>query len=190
MGHDLRAGLIVCVAVAASRNGRRRGLGLAETALAADRAVAEQFGSERFATGLLARIDTDTGRLHLVCCGHPVPLLVREERVVREIVVPPVPPLGLGDTSPQVHEESLQPGDRLLFYTDGIVDAHPADHELSGIRHLTDAVRRHSAAGRSAPEMLRRLMHSVIEHHDARLRDDATMVVCEWPGQGGKPFRA
>jgi anti-anti-sigma factor len=91
-------------------------------------------------------------------------------------------PLGLTDHA-RVAQESLQPGDRLLFYTDGITEARDPDGEFFGLGRLLDLAERHAAAGLSAPETLRRLSHAVLNHQHGRLDDDATLMIVEWSPQ-------
>jgi Stage II sporulation protein E (SpoIIE) len=180
-GHDLTAGLVAGIVMAAARNTRRSGGRLTDIALLADRAVAGQSLDERFSTALLGTLNLTTGRLEWVNCGHPPPLLIRRERVVKELSRPPDPPIGLLRADiPVVHTEDLQPADRLLLYTDGVVEARTRDDELFGLHRLADSVIRTTAAGIPAPEALRRLVHSVLFEHAGRLADDATVMLVEW----------
>jgi len=74
----------------------------------------------------------------------------------------------------------LQPGDRVLLYTDGIVEARSPEGEFFGDERLADLVVRAEAAGNPPPEMLRQLMRSVMDHQDGKLQDDASIVIVEW----------
>jgi serine phosphatase RsbU (regulator of sigma subunit) len=180
-GHDLTAGMVASIAMAASRNTRRSGGHLTDIALLADHALAQQNLDERFVTAILGVLDLLTGRLTWVNCGHPPPLLIRHERVVKELSRPPGPPIGLLDGEvPDVHTENLEPGDRLLLYTDGVVEARTADGDLFGLQRLADAIIRTTAAGITAPEALRRLVHGLLAEHADRLTDDATIMLVEW----------
>jgi hypothetical protein len=182
MGHDLSAGLIASVAAAAFRTGRRRGQALPEIAAAIDGAIGQQFRQERFVTGLLAHLDLGSGLLRWVNCGHPAPLLLRSGKVVKTLGCPPVPPMGLGlwQEPPLLCEESLEPGDLVLCYTDGVVEARSPDGEMFGAGRLADFVIRQAAAGLTAPETLRRLIHAILDHHRDRLLDDATVLFVHW----------
>ncbi|MDN3357897.1 PP2C family protein-serine/threonine phosphatase [Actinomadura sp. DC4] len=187
-GHDLAAGLIASVAIAACRNTRRAGGDLADIVAAADSAVADQFDDSRFATALVCDLDVGTGELRWITCGHPSPLLIRENKVVKELPRDPCLPLGLAGhdraavpgTRPPTHTEQLQPGDRVLLYTDGVVEGRSAVGGPFGQRRLSDFIIRHSSAGLSASETLRRLNRAIVGFQDDRLSDDATTVLLEW----------
>ena len=92
-------------------------------------------------------------------------------------------PFGL-DGTPAIAEERLEPGDRLLLFTDGVTDARSSDGEFFGARRLADLVAREDAAGHPAPETMRRLMHAILAHQAGDLRDDATTMLIEWQGDG------
>jgi len=183
MGHGLQAGLLATVAVAAYRHARRTGRSLVETVLAIDAAIADTFAEEQFVTAVLAELDLATGRLKWHCAGHPAPLLLRGIRVVQSLPGQPGLPLGLGTVlgaDPMIQEYSLEPGDRLLFYTDGVTEARDSDGDLFGTERLADLVTRATAAGHPAPETMRRLMHAILDHQNGVLQDDATTMFVEW----------
>ncbi len=140
MGHGLHSAQLAALTVAAYRNARRSGGSLAETARTLDEALLAGFGGEAFTTAVLAELDTDTGRLEWVSAGHPEPLLLRGGRLVETLHVDPAPPLGLGHsadpTGPAdlvaVGSEQLEPGDRVLLYTDVVTEARSPDGDFFG----------------------------------------------------------
>lgn len=180
MGHGLGAGVLATVAIAAYRNARRSGMDLTATVLAIDTVMAEEFGPDKFVTGVLGELDLTSGRLRRVNCGHPDPLLVRGQRSLVALTCPPALPMGLGITDVSVCEEWLEPGDRLLLYSDGVVEARDAEGEFFGLKRLADFVIRECASGEAAPEVLRRLMQALLAHQTDQLQDDATIVLVEW----------
>jgi hypothetical protein len=181
MGHDQAAGLTVALATGTCRNSRRENRSLTETSVAIDTAIGTQFDRSRFATGILADLDYRTGLLTWVNRGHPPPLLIRQGRWLKELECRTTPPMGFQlPVTPVQCQQQLQPGDRLLFYTDGIVEARdPAGHQF-GLRRFTDFVTRREADGLSAPETLRRLVQTVLTYQQGRLQDDATVLLVEW----------
>lgn len=182
MGHDNAAGLTANLAVAACRNLRRHGSGLAETGDGIERILLEQFGHNRYTTGILAELDTGTGLLSWVNRGHLPPMLIRGGRWVTELDCPPAHPMGMDLGLPSaLCQERLEPGDRIIFYTDGITEGHANGREFGSERFVRFVIR-HTADGMLVPETLRRLIHAILEHHDGALEDDATVLVCEWHG--------
>ncbi|MFG2902615.1 PP2C family protein-serine/threonine phosphatase [Streptomyces zaomyceticus] len=188
MGHDLASGGCSATALAACRSARRAGGRLDDIAVEIDRTL-DRWIPGRLLTCVIASLDTTTGRLDWINCGHPPPLLIRDRRVVTGALDrTPHPPLGLTGYDvppPDVHSAHLQPGDRLLLFTDGVTDARSATGELFGELRLTDAVDRALADGLPAPEALRRLIQQILVHRGHHLTDDATLLLTEWhPRQG------
>ncbi|MDQ0584296.1 serine phosphatase RsbU (regulator of sigma subunit) [Streptomyces rishiriensis] len=185
MGHDATAGLTANMAVATCRNARRQGAGLVDTSQAVEEALVEQFGTSRYVTGILADLDLTTGRLEWINRGHHLPVLIRDGRWPSELQCPPAGPMGVALGLPvTVCHEQLQPGDRLLLYTDGVVEARNSRGELFGLDRFVDFVVRHHADRLTVQETLRRLTHAVLDHHDGRLDDDATVLLAEWRDTG------
>ncbi|GAA3445239.1 SpoIIE family protein phosphatase [Planomonospora venezuelensis] len=184
MGHDTAAGLTSTIALGACRNHRRQGADLPATGDAIDAAIAEQFAGDRFATGVLAGLDTRTGLLTWVNRGHHPPLVLRGGHLAAVLEAEPDPPMGLGAgalTEPSSYQ--LEPGDRLLLYTDGILKAKSPDGQEFGLERFIDFLIRREADGLPAPETLRRLIQTLLEHQHDHLDDDATVLLVEWRTQ-------
>jgi len=138
MGHGLDAAVLATVAIAAYRHASRVNVDLPDFYYAAmDRAIAGQFDEEHFVT-VMAHLDVGSGRLRWVNAGHPHLLLLRGRRVVGALDIPTTLPIGFGGADPQVSEVTLEPGDRVLFFTDGITEEHLAGGDLFGERRLID----------------------------------------------------
>lgn len=188
VGHDLGSTLISTLALGAYRNGRRSGLDLRGTARLLDESMRAQLSRGSFATGQIGTLDTRTGVFRWLNAGHPVPLLVRDGRV-RPLACKPRLPFGIGHMQPdavwEVAEDQLQPGDGILLYTDGVVEARRPGGEDFGVDRLSELL--HAAfAARVAPhEMLRRLSHAVVDFHDGVLRDDASTLLVVWQPEEG-----
>jgi hypothetical protein len=200
LGHDLSAGLLASVGMASCRSTRRAGGSLADVAARADNAIAGSFGGDRFVTALLCDLNLATGLFTWIPCGHPPPLLIRGNRTVRELDRTARPPLGLAGLharrnsgpdgtaySAPACAEKLEPGDRLLLYTDGVTEGRAPDGTPFGLRRLADFIVRHSSTSLPAPETMRRLNHEILSYQHGRLSDDATAVLIEWqPDQPGR----
>lgn len=186
MGHDLASGLTTATALAGCRSSRRTGAGLRELATTVDEVLATWL-PDQFCTGIAAELDVATGELRWCNGGHPPPLLIRDQEVLdRALERPAEPPMGmparLAGTVREVHRMALEPGDRVLLYTDGVTEARLADGPQFGLAHFSDYIIRATASGQLASETLRRLMHSIMDHHDEALNDDATILLIEWHG--------
>jgi hypothetical protein len=191
-GHDLRASMTTALAITGIRNARRAGV---EDVLAiagqADRLILEQPGPPQFATAVLGRLDTTTGVLDYLIAGHPPPLLVRRGRVVKELSGPPRPPLGVtgrGVPPAMAAREQLEPGDRLLLYSDGVTEARNSQGQFFGEQRLFELTEHAAAAALSCPETLRRLASAVLDHQAGHLQDDATLLLVDWSGEAQRMF--
>jgi serine phosphatase RsbU (regulator of sigma subunit) len=182
MGHGIGSTLLAGLAIGAYRHARREGMALPGIHAAIDHAVADHFSDLSFATGIIARLATGTGILEWTCAGHPPPLLLRGRKVVGELACEPALPFGLGDDVPQLCERDLEPGDSVLLYTDGVVEARTANGELFGLERLADLLEREAASGQPPDELVRRLAQAVLKHQAGGLRDDATLLLVQWTG--------
>ncbi|WP_225833031.1 PP2C family protein-serine/threonine phosphatase [Streptomyces sp. NK08204] len=179
MGHGLGA---ATVAIGAYRHARRLGTGLTEIYAFMDRAVAGQFGADHFVTAQMMRLDTTTGRLQWVNAGHPAPMLVRDHRVTGRLVGPTTLPVGLGGAEPEVSELRLERGDRVLCFTDGLIEEHTVGEEQFGEEQLIDWVNGLERTGRGVRAVARSLSHTLKRARGGRTTDDATLLLVEWCG--------
>lgn len=182
MGHGLEAAVLAAVTLATLRNARRAGLDLADTVVTVDAELGVRFGPDTFVTGIVGELDVASGWWRWVACGHHPALLVRGGQVVKELDEVISPPLGVGllDNTTAIGSERLQPGDRLLLYTDGVIEARDRHGTFFGTDRLVELTARQAAAGRPAAETLRRLNHAILDHQEGVLQDDASAVLVEW----------
>jgi hypothetical protein len=180
MGHGLGSTLLTGLAVGAYRHARRNGAPIPEIHTAVDQALVGYYGDDSFATGIIGKLATATGRLEWSCAGHPPPLLLRGRKVIAELTSEPVLPFGLGGATPALADTDLEPGDAILLYTDGVTEARTADGELFGLDRLTDLLEREAASEQPPEEILRRLVRAVLDYQPGGLRDDATLLLVQW----------
>jgi len=137
--------------------------------------LARQFGDEQFVTAVLAEVSADGSKVELLICGHPAPLLLGPERPRFIGLDEGSLPLGLGQLAdvPRIPVTiAFEPGDALLFYTDG---ASEARNKAGVFFPLADA-----AAVRAPPDpatLPGRLGDEVIRHVGHAPDDDIALLV-------------
>ncbi len=182
IGRGLPAALMSAAAINSLRNARRSNLGVAAAYERADHSIATQFGDSYFVTGLICSLDLSTGTLTWVNAGHPLPMLIRNGTYTGALTCKPSLPLGLGGPVVEVAEYTLQRGDRVLFYTDGITEARASDGSLFGVDRLSDYLTRAALEQLPVHETVRHLVERVVTFNDEGLKDDSTVFLIEWRG--------
>jgi serine phosphatase RsbU (regulator of sigma subunit) len=182
MGHGLNAALMATLAVGAYRHARRFEIGLDGLYAAMDEAIASQFGTDRFVTAQMARLDARSGLLQWVNAGHPAPLLVRNHVVVAELESPTTLPVGFGGARPVITDRSLEPNDRVLFYTDGVIEEDRRGGAEFGATRLRDLVQQVSNDNEPVQETVRLLSRALMRERGGVTSDDATLLLLEWRG--------
>jgi serine phosphatase RsbU (regulator of sigma subunit) len=183
MGHGLDAAVMATVAIGAYRHARRVFVSLAEKYAFMDDAISRQFGPDHFVTAQLMHINIATGELEMVNAGHPAPLLIREGRVERQLESATTLPVGFGGELPRIREHLLQPGDRVLCYTDGIIEEHVTGGEPFGEERLIHCVNRlGEEPSQGVRADLRQLSHTLKRERGGHTSDDATLFMIEWHG--------
>jgi phosphoserine phosphatase RsbU/P len=139
-----------------------------------DRAVARSVGEEDFVTA--AFVEERGGTLTVVNCGHPAPLLLRRGRVISLDPPRAAPPLGLSPVV-QTRVEHLEPGDRLLLYTDGLAEARRAGE------FFPTAERAWALLGHGTVEHgLSSLESALVEWVRGQFDDDIALLLLEYTG--------
>lgn len=178
MGKGSRAAAVSALALAALRGARRSGDGLEECCQAVHDVI-EEMGSASawFLTAVLATWDASSSTLSWVCCGHPSPVLVTAAGDVEELNGHRTFPLGLAIANPRHFERNqrtLAPGDRVIFYSDGITERRTAGGRF-GLDGLIASLR--SAEDDSAAATVTALERAVLGASDDPISDDATQLV-------------
>ncbi|MGW7516118.1 PP2C family protein-serine/threonine phosphatase [Streptomyces sp. NPDC054796] len=139
---------------------------------------------ERFITALCAEVSLDGRRLRTLQCGHPAPLLLRDGEAPRTLhPAAEGLPLGLRDLAPSgnsgtppVREDALAPGDTLLLFTDGVVEARDR------ARVFFDPVAFCTGLGAPSPRAtVDALADAVLRHSEGVLEDDMAVLALSLP---------
>ena len=174
VGNDVNAALLASVLLGSLRNSRRRGADLARQARMANDALAAHARVGQFVTGQLARLDLHSGRMTFVNAGHPLPFRVRDG-VVSELQLDVDMPFGLyAGRELRVQGVQLEPGDRVVMITDGMLERNAEELDLPSLLH--------SAARTHARELVYELAETVLHATGGSLEDDATVLCLDWRG--------
>jgi hypothetical protein len=186
MGHGLNSAVLAGLAVGCYRHNRRHGGALDAIHQQLDTTIetCSQGDGGGFVTGQLAQLDLERGTLHWTNAGHPLPLHIRNGKVIGQLRCAPSLPWGLGGGTerPEVAVEVLEPKDRLLFYTDGVVDNKATSGGAFGLDRLADLAGQTASGQRTPEQVVQDLIRAILRHQDNRLVDDATLVMVEWSG--------
>jgi PAS domain S-box-containing protein len=120
-GHDGVAAALMARLSAVLSAGSQRRLSLAAL-VAETRSFHASLGTERLATLLVARLHRADGRVTLTSAGHPSPLVLRSDALVDRVWVDPSAPIGADDGSLATTELTIEAGDTLVLFSDGLLD--------------------------------------------------------------------
>lgn len=133
--------------------------------------------TDSFATVFVASIDTEAGSLSYASAGHMPALLWRAETGTIEQLKATSPPIGIfGYKGQPTRTVTLQAGDTIVFYTDGITEAQAPDGDFFGpdrLRHIIES------KANEAPHKLQKIIQSEIAlfRKESLSRDDATLLI-------------
>lgn len=134
-------------------------------------------GVEAFVTAFYAVYDPATKSMTYACAGHPPPRLKRcSDNTLQTLDGERALPLGIyADTKYADHHVQLISGDQILFYTDGITEAHNLKNQMYGTERLDQVL---GTCGISAQGLLNEVIASVDAFTQGQhAEDDRTMVV-------------
>ncbi|HOU21083.1 MAG TPA: SpoIIE family protein phosphatase, partial [Kiritimatiellia bacterium] len=121
-------------------------------------------GELMFATACCTRFDLDRGEIWHANAGHPLPMVLEPDGTGRTAQVPPEglgPALGLFGDARYAHIRAhMSPGQRWLFYTDGLTEARDARQEEFDVAGLTASMQAHAAE--PLPALLQAVVRDVV----------------------------
>jgi serine phosphatase RsbU (regulator of sigma subunit) len=175
MGHSVRSSLLATLVVGALRSARRRGGSLVEQARSAHEALLEYAHEDvAFVTGQLVRVDLVAQTARVVNAGHPRPFRLCDGRAAEIDLVAEEPFGASAEASWSTQELPLQPGDRVLFLTDGMLDRNAEGLDIPALLR--------ASAHLHPREAIQQLTHAVLDAVGGNLEDDATSLCLDWHG--------
>jgi sigma-B regulation protein RsbU (phosphoserine phosphatase) len=152
----------------------------ARIAEAVNRELCKNNDDRMFVTVFLGLLDTRTGVLKYTNAGHPVPHILCASGELRQIEGKPDMPLGVRSAAAfHTRAVSLQPGDTVFVFSDGIIEATNESGMLYSLNRLTAELR--AAANRRPVELVRNVAESVQAFTGAAPKaDDVTALALRW----------
>jgi len=181
-GKGLPAVRLASVAMTSFRDAcARPGLSLPEIARVVDRSVARAAGDEDFVTAVFAEFDP-RGWLELVVCGHPPPLRLTADGDLRPLTPSSyATPLGLHpDIQPSTFTVGV--GDRLVFYTDGLLEARDRTGRYFRLDECLETLR-----GADLEAAADGLLDRLAAHAGRKLDDDVAVLLFEVTTPAARP---
>lgn len=145
---------------------------LTEAAEAIDRSITRALGNEDFISAVFVEFVDET-RFRVVNCGHPAPLLVGRESC-RFVDSPGSCPLGFEPTFAMA-EATMQPGERLLLYTDGLVEARDGGGSFFPLEASAGSTLAQQSLDEAVDDLLARLR----DHVGGQVNDDVAVILTE-----------
>jgi serine phosphatase RsbU (regulator of sigma subunit) len=174
LGASTPAAASSAVALGALRASRRSGADIKEALVVMHQTLREMPAPRAEMTAVVARWDSSTSKLRVASCGHVAPVILRAGGDVERLRFPKGRGLG-GRASPRPVERTstLEPGDRLLLVSDGVVKSGEGQAGL-GITGLIAAALR--SERQTAADTVRQVHTAVLGASGGELQDDATAV--------------
>ncbi|MFD9461804.1 PP2C family protein-serine/threonine phosphatase [Streptomyces sp. NPDC060027] len=181
MGEGIEASLLTNLGINALRNARRAGISLQDQAALADQAIYAHYRGRSHLSVLMVDIELSSGRMQVIDAGSPQMLRLRG-RTVERVGFEAQLPLGMfEETDYVVQEFQVEPGDRLLFVSDGVYAVAGPGGEQYGEKALAMAIT--STQLLPATEVPRAVLRELTGHRGSLKPDDDALVVClDWHG--------
>jgi serine phosphatase RsbU (regulator of sigma subunit) len=153
------------------------GLSIKEMFLRVNRYLNERTGGEQYATAFYCTIDRD-GRMQWLNAGHPPALLLRASGELERLEASGMPIGMLEESVFEVEATRLEPGDRLVVYTDGLIEAQNLAHQFYGLEHLRASIL--ANAGQPVGEFHRSILAALESFtQNEPQRDDITLAIVD-----------
>jgi phosphoserine phosphatase RsbU/P len=176
-GHGVPAALIASMVKMAATS-QRSNAGDPGAFLAGMNAVLCGNTQEQFVTAAFVHLDAQSACLRYSAAGHPPMLLLRGNEVL-EIEENGLMLAAFSFATYSTAMHLLEPGDRLLLYTDGIVEAADAEEDEFGRDRLSSLLRE---TARLSPQQAADHIVDVVQRWAKAQGDDLTLLLCDYGG--------
>jgi len=140
--------------------------------------IANRLQASFFATGVFVYF-SEPGKVRFVNAGHNAPFIIRPSTKEVRYIESSGPPLGMGEGIVYQSEAfEVVPGDKIVLYTDGVVETPIKSGGLYGLEKFTEVIIEHLEE--SNQEIVDSAMQSLEENH-VEYKDDVTMIIIEVP---------
>jgi sigma-B regulation protein RsbU (phosphoserine phosphatase) len=134
------------------------------------------WGASMMATALYAVVDMPRRVMRMACCGHLPPLLFHDDAVGQLECVSTIPLLLMNVPDIPCFERSIVPGDRVLFYTDGVTECEDDNGNMYEIQGLMNAF--HTSRDAPPQELMKALVADLSRFSGGREpSDDQTLLL-------------
>ncbi len=182
-GKGIPASLYMMNAKVVMKSFAKMGLSVEETLNKTNETICDNNQMEMFITAWMGILELSTGKLTAANAGHEYPILKRADGLFELYMQKHGFVLGgMEGVKYKGYELSLNPGDKLFLYTDGLPEATNADLKMFTIDRALDAL---NADAQAAPEQLIQNVHEAVNDFvkNAEQFDDLTMLCLEYKGQ-------
>ena len=173
-GKGLEAVETAAAVVGAFREAAYDEPGLADVVTRLESTLDRMLSGEKFVTAVLAEYNDD--KITLLSCGHPPPLVLASDGGVYfaepEEPAPPLGMMGLADMRPRPCRVRFAPGDQMLFYTDGVIEARDQAGRFYPLEERSPLLK-----AESAEQALEDLRADLVRHVGGPIADDAAMLL-------------
>ena len=184
VGHGVRAALLATRVSSEVRHWISERLAPCDTVRLLNRFIFDYFGQlDMFLSFIAARIDLRQGQVVWSGAGHPSPILVHRDGAQVELLPSQNTLIGVLEEPLNVepeHTAPVSPGDRLVFYTDGLSETQDVEGTQLGIDGMAGLAA--NAMSVELFDMADRILAGVNQHQHGPPTDDRTLIVVEIKG--------